>query len=90
MKNRSDFLRFIFTLQDESDDSNDEDWSEKDQANIDVLEYLLKLGAHVNLFDFYNLTALHHAAMRGNSRCVKILIEQEGIALEVCGISDYL
>ena len=48
-----------------------------------MLEFLLSQGARVNQKDFYGLTALHHAALRGNTPCAKILIAREDIALEV-------
>ena len=73
----------ICCSQDESEFTSEDDYSEREQANIAVLEYLLASGARVNNKDFYGLTALHHAALRGNAAVARILIEREEIMLEV-------
>lgn len=48
-----------------------------------MLDYLLVHGARVNQKDYYGLTALHHAALRGNTAAAQTLINREEISLEV-------
>ncbi|XP_076812155.1 uncharacterized protein LOC143459076 isoform X2 [Clavelina lepadiformis] len=67
---------------DESDAASDEDGRSQQEANVTVLEYLISTGAHANDKDFYGLTALHHASLRGNVACVKKLLECRGISIE--------
>lgn len=40
-------------------------------------------GANVNAKDKYKLTALHHAALRGNTSAAKRLLGSDGIDKEV-------
>ena len=48
-----------------------------------ILRYLLEQRANVNAKDFYGLTPLHYAALRGNVTAVKMLLGQKTISLEV-------
>ena len=47
------------------------------------MEYLIEKGAEVNAKDRYELSALHHAAMRGNVGAIKTLLAADGIQKEV-------
>ena len=47
------------------------------------MNFLIEEGASVNAKDKYELTALHHAAMRGNVSAIKRLLEDDGIEKEV-------
>merc|ERR1719458_892995 len=47
-----------------------------------VLIYLIDHGADVNARDKYKLTALHHAAIRGNKSAAERLLHTEGIERE--------
>ena len=64
--------------------SSDDDNIEQQKKNIQVLNYLLEKGARVNEKDFYGLTPLHHACLRGNHACVETLLNCSGINVEVC------
>ena len=79
------FCNFLTSMysQEDADETTDDDATTQEQANVAVLQFLLSLGARVNQKDFYGLTPLHHAAMRGNTPCAKILISRDDIALEV-------
>ncbi len=46
-------------------------------------QFLIDHGAFVNATDKYELTALHHAAIRGNLNAVKKLLAAPGIDKEV-------
>ena len=47
------------------------------------MNYLISKGAKINATDKYDLSALHHAAMRGNVSAIKILLEADRICKEV-------
>lgn len=68
--------------EDDTDETSDDDYCEREQANLAVLDYLLVHGARVNQKDYYGLTALHHAALRGNTAATQTLINREEISLE--------
>ncbi|XP_023346201.1 serine/threonine-protein phosphatase 6 regulatory ankyrin repeat subunit B isoform X3 [Eurytemora carolleeae] len=51
---------------------------EEDYLGIRVLKKLLQCGANVDAKDAYNMTGLHHAAMRGNISVVKFLVSSLG------------
>nr|XP_018670871.1 transient receptor potential cation channel subfamily A member 1 homolog [Ciona intestinalis] len=67
---------------DSSDGSSEDDGREAQEANLKVLDFLIAAGVRVNGKDFYGLTALHHASVRGNLCCVKKLMDCKGIAIE--------
>ena len=48
-----------------------------------ITQLLIDHGAEVNAVDKYKLTALHHAAIRGNLNAVKRLLDTTGIDREV-------
>ena len=48
-----------------------------------VLIFLIDHGADVNARDKYKLTALHHAAIRGNKSAAERLLNTPGIEKEV-------
>lgn len=47
-----------------------------------VMLALINHGANVNAKDKYSLSALHHAAMRGNLVAIRCLLETKGIEKE--------
>nr|CAB3267277.1 transient receptor potential cation channel subfamily A member 1 homolog [Phallusia mammillata] len=65
-----------------SDTMSEEDNKAMEDANSQILEFLLEQGARVNIKDFYGLTPLHHASLRGNVACVKRLIQCVGVSIE--------
>lgn len=46
------------------------------------MEYLISNGANINAKDKYELSGLHHAAMRGNVNAIKKLLKVDGIEKE--------
>ena len=47
------------------------------------MKLLISRGAAVNAKDKYKLSALHHAAIRGNESAIKALLSEESIDKEV-------
>ena len=47
------------------------------------LEVLIKEGANVRVTDRYQATPLHHACSKGHHGAVELLLQQNGIAVEV-------
>lgn len=82
-----DGFQLLQTEETETDNSSEDDSSSQQDENTRVLDLLVNQGVNVNAKDFYGLTALHHASLRGNLACVKRLLACSGIAIEV-GIND--
>ena len=59
----------------------------EDVADV-VMALMIKRGANVNAADKYDLTALHHAALRGNVQATKRLMAAEGINREPKDIQE--
>lgn len=77
------FIDVFFLIQEEySDDAA----KEAEQTNLDILDLLVRNGANVNQRDFYGLTPLHQACLRGNVKVVDALLAKsdEMILIEVC------
>ena len=53
---------------------------ETEKDRLDLLEYMLKRGADVNLTDKYGNTALHYARQQANEEIVKLLEQYENRA----------
>lgn len=49
----------------------------------EVMKLLISRGAAVNAKDKYKLSALHHAAIRGNESAIKALLSEDSIDKEV-------
>ena len=49
----------------------------------EVMKLLISRGAAVNAKDKYRLSALHHAAIRGNESAIKALLSERNIDKEV-------
>ena len=54
----------------------------QDGDGVLVVHTLLENSADINKKDMYELTPLHHAALRGNIKIVEFLLEQEQIKVE--------
>eukprot|EP00092_Neocalanus_flemingeri_P024563 GFUD01026641.1.p1 GENE.GFUD01026641.1~~GFUD01026641.1.p1 ORF type:complete len:1187 (+),score=294.85 GFUD01026641.1:192-3752(+) len=58
-------------------------WDEASESDedigLEVLKALINAEAEINKEDLYNLTPLHHAAMRGNIKLVQYLSQQDDI-----------
>jgi len=57
-------------------------------AGAEAIRFLLEKGANVNATDKYRLSALHHAAIRGNNGAVKELLAAEGVEKEPKDVQD--
>ena len=67
----------------------DEDELRLQDLNLQCLQFLLAQGSRVNEKDFYGLTPLHHAAMRGNYQCARVLVQHPDVDIEVRLFHDY-
>jgi len=48
-------------------------------SNLEIIEYLIKIGADVKIRTNYNSTPLHAAAMEGNLNTVKYFVEKQNL-----------
>ena len=55
----------------------------QDGDGVLVVHTLLENSADINKKDMYELTPLHHAALRGNIKIVEFLLEQEQIKVRL-------
>ncbi|XP_077974410.1 uncharacterized protein LOC120329316 isoform X2 [Styela clava] len=69
-------------LSDQDDEQDDGSPTKAEIDNINILKFLLSEGASVNEKDFYGLTPLHQACLRGNTLVVRVLLERPGILVE--------
>ena len=56
-----------------------DDYQEDSDTGLQVLKMLINYGGDVRAKDFYHLTPLHHAAMRGNIKIVEHLVKDCGV-----------
>lgn len=61
---------------------------EKLNTTQQTMNLLIENGANVNAKDKYNLTALHHAAIRGNETAIECLLEAKDIEEEPKDVQD--
>ena len=54
---------------------NCDDYDSDSDTGLSVLKMLIKYGGDSMAKDIYNLTPLHHAAMRGNNKIVEHLVK---------------
>lgn len=53
------------------------------EADVSILQYLIRNGANVNAADDFGSTPLHHSCNKGNLRVVQELTQTQGIDIEV-------
>ncbi|TRY67514.1 hypothetical protein TCAL_06427 [Tigriopus californicus] len=68
--------------------SRDNPDGEKLNTTEQTVNLLIENGANVNAVDKYKLTALHHAAIRGNETAIQCLLEAKDIEREPRDIQD--
>ena len=56
-----------------------DDYDSDSDMGLNVLKMLIKYGGESMAKDIYNLTPLHHAAMRGNIKIVEHLVQECGV-----------
>ena len=56
-----------------------DDYDSESDIGLNVLKILIKSGGDFMAKDIYNLTPLHHAAMRGNIKIVEHLVMESGV-----------
>nr|XP_015803847.2 ankyrin repeat and EF-hand domain-containing protein 1a isoform X1 [Nothobranchius furzeri]XP_015803849.2 ankyrin repeat and EF-hand domain-containing protein 1a isoform X1 [Nothobranchius furzeri] len=56
-------------------------------GNIEMVQYLLRRGAHVNSHDEFLWTPLHHAAFEGHRDIVELLVLEYGASVDVRDLS---